>query len=40
MPVPVYSAYIFKCDSEGNSATINFEHLEPDTGTVPVKEFW
>ncbi|KAI1726468.1 fibronectin type III domain-containing protein [Ditylenchus destructor] len=40
VPVPVYSAYISRCDSEGNSATINFEHLEPADGTVPVREFW
>uniref|UniRef100_A0A915E2G4 Ig-like domain-containing protein n=1 Tax=Ditylenchus dipsaci TaxID=166011 RepID=A0A915E2G4_9BILA len=40
VPMPVYSAFISRCDTVGNTATIQFEHLEPAGGTVPVKEFW
>jgi len=39
VPVPVFSAYVSNCAPRG-SATINFEHLEPASNTVPVKEFW
>lgn len=40
VPNPVFGAYISKCDEKTATATINFEHLEPKSTVVPVKEFW
>jgi hypothetical protein len=40
VPNPVYGAYVSKCDEKTATATINFEHLEPKSAVVPVKEFW
>ncbi|KAH7725433.1 fibronectin type III domain protein [Aphelenchoides avenae] len=40
VPNPVHAAYIQKCDSQGHSVQITFEHLESVNTAVPVKEFW
>lgn len=40
VPNPVYGGYVSKCDEKTATATINFEHLEPKSTVVPVKEFW
>lgn len=41
VPSPPHSAYVHPCESMGQSAVVNFEHMESVEETVePVREFW
>lgn len=40
VPNPVHVAYLHDCSSNGNSAVVEFEHIESVDIGVPVREFW
>lgn len=34
------AGYVSKCEAAAQSAEITFEHMEPESTIIPVKEFW
>uniref|UniRef100_A0A914CE69 Neuroglian n=1 Tax=Acrobeloides nanus TaxID=290746 RepID=A0A914CE69_9BILA len=40
VPNPVHVAFVRDCSQDGNTAVIEFEHIESVDISVPVREFW
>ena len=40
VPPPPIAGYVSKCEAAAQSAEITFEHMEPESTIIPVKEFW